>query len=530
MGNTSNGDYISDFTGDQIDEAIANANEALQKAEANETALGGKASQTNLEALATIVSALASRVASLEQNGGGATSSMVISNVDSLQQKIDELIGSLANSAFKTAKPDLLGALDWQNTYYTVSFNTSAKFTMTNSATRVEAGQTYTNTITARSGYSLTSVTLNGVAQTITDNQCVITVTNVQANITLTISAQSDSATPSTTYSVTPSLDSDLTMTPNGGNVVSGGTFSAVLAIKSGVTGKRLPDSITIAGLFDTKSYDRTTGEIEITGIESNITIAATAATSSSGVIHSVAYNLTGCEVSSGDNAVEDGGTLTAVISKVGADWDALFTDSQNTAWKEYFNFLARDFVVTMGGRTLERDSDFTAVQSGANGDTTITIENVTGDIEILYVLWLRGGMKYTTGEETSATTSARTTSYIPVPGTCEKVAVFGCNVENNTAAYIGCVFYNASKQKQGGVHLTSAEVVVDDLQELAENSQAAGVAYIKTSVKFKQNDTGGTFSRLDSCYIYDVTNDKFIWYGNSVNRASVRNNHLISQ
>lgn len=374
-------------------------------------------------------------------NGNNVPSATVIANVNILQTKIDELISLLSNSAFGISRPNAVGQLDWGVdelpivVYYSINISTSTMYSMTNNAITIEAGQTYTNIITANSGYTLTSVVVNGVSQTINDNQCLINISNVQSNITISISAIAESSGDATEFNIS--------------------------------------------------------------------------------------YNLTGCKVSS---AVEHEGTLTVVLAKDETSWDSQFIGTQNEKWKEKYEFLARDIVVTMNGIALERKSDYTATQIDGNEDITIVINNITGDIEIMNVFWLRGCLNYNSGVETTGTTSARTNTYIPVPSTCNKIAVFGNNIENNTSLSLGCVFYNSDKQKQGGNPLQTTEVVINNLQSMSQDGHDAGVAFIRTSVKFEQSSPLSSIARIDSCYIYDASNDKFIWYGESVNRTTIRN------
>lgn len=220
-------------------------------------------------------------------SGGGSTSAATIANVNLLQAKIDELIGLLANSAFSSSRPEAIGELDWGSggdvVYYYISgiSSSSAMYSVSNTATRVVAGSTYTNVITAKPGYDLNRVTVNGVAQSVSNNTCTISISNVQANITISVSAQVH-VDPSTSYSVTPSL-TELVLSPNGGTVVQGGPFTGTLSLADGVSGKRLPDNITVNGTYGELTYTQSSGAIEITNIQSNITIVA-AAVSTDGV------------------------------------------------------------------------------------------------------------------------------------------------------------------------------------------------------------------------------------------------------
>ena len=228
-------------------------------------------------------------------SGDGSTSAATIANVNLLQAKIDELIGKLANSAFAldNSKPEQIGELDWgssgETVYYYISGISSSNvmYSVSNSATRVQAGSDYENVITANSGYDLNSVTVNGVAQSVSNNTCTISISNVQANITISVSARVH-VDPSASYSVTPSL-TDLQLEPNGGTVVQGGTFTGTLSLANGVSGKRLPDDITVNGTYGELTYTQSSGAIEITNIQSNITIVAAAVSTAGDTIYTEA-------------------------------------------------------------------------------------------------------------------------------------------------------------------------------------------------------------------------------------------------
>ena len=429
--------------------------------------------------------------------GGGTTSSTVIHNVNTLQAKIDELIGKLANSSFSVSpKPALVGELDWGSegggettTYYNISIATSMKYTISNTATNIEAGQTYTNVIEANVGYDLTSVLVNGVAQTIANNQCTINIVNVSANITVTITAEQQSVDPGTTYGVSVTA-TDLDVTPNGGTVLDGGTFQCTLALASGVTGKRLPrlDEITISGTHGTATLSNAV--LTIPNIQSNITIVASAV-ATSGVSHSVAYNLTGVNKTSGATSVSDGGGLTAVLAK-DSSFNGYYSNKQ-------VHFGARDVIVYMGGQVVSG----AATQETLDGDVTVHIPNVTGDVYIMNEVWLAGYVNCSNGAINSSPRSIYSSVLIPIPSGCTTLDIRHLYQSSNNW---GCAFYN------GNTFINGSGVAFNKVAD----AQSVSVPQNATHIKLSLYDFTGHYEVRDM-YIKDATNNNYIWKGENV-------------
>lgn len=277
-------------------------------------------------------------------SGGGSTSAVTIANVNLLQAKIDELIGKLANSAFANSRPDTIGELDWGSSgdvvYYYISgiSSSSAMYSVSNTSTRVQAGATYTNVITAKPNYDLNSVTVNGVTQSVSNNTCTISISNVQSNITISVSARVH-VDPSASYSVTPSL-TDLQLTPNGGTIVQGGTFTGTLSLADGVSGKRLPDNITVQGTYGELTYTQSSGVIEITNIQSNITIDAAAVSTAGETIYTEA---------------------DCTIAHEYVRWNrGNIVSNQNAQ-----NQSRSDYIPVVAGKTMEVTPNYTANEAG---------------------------------------------------------------------------------------------------------------------------------------------------------------------
>lgn len=435
-------------------------------------------------------------------SGGGATSGAVKRNVNALQAKVDELIGLLANSAFSTSRPAPIGTLDWGDdtpveTYYNVSGISAshAMYSVTNAATRVLAGSSYDNVITAKSGYDLLGVTVNGVAQTVDNDSCTINIANVQGDITIVVSAQAESVTPTITHTVQATL-TDLNLQPYGGTVNDGGTFTATLELASGVTGKRLPtlSEITINGSHGTASL--TNGVLTIPNITSDISIIA-AAVATSGVTHSVTYNLSGVNKTSGATEVEDGYPLTVVLSKDSSSWDSV----------EGFN--KRDIIVLMGGQALERGVDFTASQdSGTEQDITITVNEVTGDVTIMNVTFKN---KYLDKDDAFVGTSGRnrgTVTHIPIPDGCTSLRVFHGYVSGGNFRILT---YNADKTEKSAYECYNSESNPNQYRDI-DLTDSGNNKFIRSPFYYFPSSY-----TLATCYIKDVTHNKYIWKGENV-------------
>lgn len=428
--------------------------------------------------------------------GGGAASGAVKRNVDALQAKIDELIGLLANSAFSTTRPEPIGTLDWGDdtpveTYYNVSGISAshAMYSVTNAATRVLAGSSYNNVITAKAGYDLLGVTVNGVAQTVSNDSCTINIANVQGDIAIVVSAQAESIAPTPTHTVQATL-TDLNLQPDGGTVVDGHTFTATLALDSGVTGKRLPtlSEITINGSHGTASL--TNGVLTIPNITSDITIIA-AAVATSVVMHNVTYNLSGVTKTSGATEVEDGQTLTAVLSK-GSDWQGVYGSSD--ASSKTYAFSKRDVLVIMNGNIVA-----TLTQASLNSDVTVSLQNVTGDVVVMNVQWLLGQVNSNGGINTGQR-SVYNDTLIPLPDGCEMLTIRHNN--NN-----GLAFYDAVGNFLSGSYVALSGSMTSDI------AVPSGAKFIRVSIY----DAGGGEYSMNLAYILDVTHNKYIWKGESV-------------
>ena len=116
-------------------------------------------------------------------------------------------------------------------TYYSVIYNLS-HCTASNSATSIAAGSTYEVTITAQSGYTLSSVAVRHNGQTVSPiSGNTYRITNVSGNITVTATATADV----TTYTVTYDLE-NATASNNATIVTAGSSYTVTLTPNSGYT------------------------------------------------------------------------------------------------------------------------------------------------------------------------------------------------------------------------------------------------------------------------------------------------------
>ena len=441
---------------------------------------------------------------------------LVYNNLLTMYNNLVNAIGALANSAFKTSRPTI-SELDWVGdaTAYSIGYSLMHCHKSASSPTSVAEGDSFSAEILPDAGYTLNGVTASGSgfsqSYDSVNDKIIISASNVQNGMTIGCTA--------VTYQV--SVNYSLTGFESESNTTmqSGGSFVKELSPNQGYKVKTIVITMGGVTLDNSQVWDATNNTITIPVVTGDIVITATAEESTA---HTITYNLTGATKSSNSPIeVEDGEPLTAVIAKDTSTWDG----------PTGIPFLARDIVVLMGGQPLERGVDFTVSQSTSDANITINISSVTGNVEIVNVVWKNlyifyksetfKGVAYNAGDAgTTGTRSAHTSTYIPLASSCRSLALFGRN-DKITAAYCwGCAVYDSSKAFKQGIFLDNAE------QVLTLNNPPA--SYIRTSAYLDTANTSANeyADRINQCYIYDITNDKFIWWGNSVDKSSVRSNH----
>ena len=182
-------------------------------------------------------------------------------------------------------------------------------------------------------------------------------------------------------------------------------------------------------------------------------------------------------------------------------------------------------------GQTLGSGEDFIVQQSAPDANITISIAHVTGNVEIINVVWknqyiffkadtISGVSTEAGGVGGTPNRSAHTSTYIPLASSCRSLALFGRNGFIAAGYDWGCAVYDTNKVFKQGIYLDNSEHVLT-----LDNPPAS---YIRTSAYLDTNNSAANefADRINACYIYDITNDKFIWYGTSVDKAAIRNNH----
>lgn len=581
--------------------------------------------------------------AAIAMSGGGGGYSLlhVITNINTLQEKIDEVIGKLANSAFSVSpKPDVIGEFDWQedspvDTYYSVSgiSASNSMYSVSNNATTVLGGSTYTNVITAKTGYDLLSVSVNGTAQVISNDTCTISISNVQSDISIVVTAAAEANTFSIGYSLTHCHKTDAspvavldggsltaTILPDEGYTLngvtasgsgftqtydstndkivisasnvqsniaitcsattfqvsvnynltgfasesnttmqSGGSFTKVLSPNTGYAVKTI--SITMGGVdITTSAWNASTRTISIPVVTGNIVVTATAEESSN---HFVTYNLHGVTKSSSspDEIADDNTQDVTIVLQKGSDWSSYANENVDLS--------ARDILVMVGGKYLERETDFSTAKSGNNVTITIPANKITGDVVVMNIPWKESyvcshamnaapstSSPAQDAGEVRITTNLRsvhTNLFMPIPASCNTLEIFASNNNEPMANYaVGCAFYDeaeptddetdTSKTFVGdscvrGVGFSTEARTIDltsqDIPSGASNwdfaktgATRADYVSFRTSCYVNQSGLSTSNSVLNASYIYDITNDKFIWYGTNVNKSTIRNNH----
>lgn len=151
--------------------------------------------------------------------------------------------------------------------------------TSNNTSTSITRGGSYTATITANTGYSLTNATvviyMGGVDVTSTvynSSTHVISVPSVNGNLSIAVSAVPSSLT------ITRNLSAGVTSSNPTTSVLYGRPYQTILNVSSGYTAGST--TVTMGGVDVTSTvFDTTTREISISAVTGNIVITASAST-----------------------------------------------------------------------------------------------------------------------------------------------------------------------------------------------------------------------------------------------------------
>ena len=472
---------------------------------------------------------------------------LMYNNLIMVYNGLADLLSKLANSAFSTARPTI-GELDWvgSSSSYSIGYSLTHCHKTDASPTSVAEGDPFTAIILPDAGYTLNGVTASGsgFGQTYdsANDKIVISASNVQNGLTITCAAVTFQV--SVNYTLTGfASESNTTMQ-------SGGSFTKVLSPNNGYVVKTI--SITMGGTDVTSSvWTASTRTISIPVVTGNIVVTATAEESSN---HLVTYNLHGVTQSSDspDEIADDNIQDVTIVLQKGSDW----ADYAN----ENVDLSARDILLMVGGKYLEREMDFSTEKSGNNITITIPANKITGDVVVMNIPWKESyvcshamNAAPTTGSpaqlpgEVRITTNLRsvyTNLFMPIPTSCNTIEIFASNNNPTMASYaVGCAFYDEAEPNDVGgscvrgvgfsstartIDLTSQAIPSDATDWDYAKSDAARADYVsfRTSCYVNQSGLSNANSVLNASYIYDITNDKFIWYGTSVDKTSIRNNH----
>lgn len=518
-------------------------NDKIKDIELTKATVGDLATETEdrtaaIALLQQHINWIVDRINELATNGGGLSPEDIINGTTStaadkalaasqgyvLRREMEKLLSALSNSAFTSVRP----VFDWGTPVTYGITQTLENCTSDFDGNTINGNSGQTIVLTPKYGHilELSSVTVSvagGGTATKERNSStgVVTITIPIVTGSVTIIA---SARPANQYRVTVYANNCKSSDP-GGFYAEGGSFTTVLTADNGYTLNGVIPEVIMGGV-DISNSVWIAGErkIHIPELTSDVVITATAEVSTN---HAVSLDLTGVSATSDidlNDGVEDGDPLSITLSK----------DTQSDVWALLRPMKACDIIVYMDGEVLEQETDYTITQSANDADITLNIAAVTGDLVIMNVVWKHmyvfyadnSNLGYIGGEVGgTAQRSAHSNNFIPIPNSCMQLAVKGVNDTITDQYRWGCAVYDAGRAYVNGAYLNNSEVAVS----LLENGVRNNAKYIRTSAWLNFGNTESTESyayRIDLCYIYDVTNDKFIWCGKDVDKEEVRGNH----
>lgn len=190
-------------------------------------------------------------------------------------------------------------------TYYSVIYNLS-HCSASNSATSIAAGSTYTVTITANSGYNISSVTVKHNGQTVnpTGSGYTYTINNVSGNITVTATATAVV----TNYTVTYDLE-NATASNNVTTVTAGSSYTVTLSPNSGYIISSASVTHNRVEVTPTSGYT-----YNIPSVSGNILVECVAVAQAA-TTYTVTYNLTNCTSNNNVTVVNEGANYSFILT-----------------------------------------------------------------------------------------------------------------------------------------------------------------------------------------------------------------------
>ena len=408
-----------------------------------------------------------------------------------LRRELEKVLAALSNSAFSTARP----VLSWSAPVtYSLTQNL-LHVTSSHSGNTVDGnGGAVTIVLTPASNYLLraadvTVVMAGGGTATVerdtSTGAVTVSITTVTGSITITATAHAIQQK-TISYSLSNCQSSNEAVSVN-----EGSRFTTVLSASCGYTLNGVNPTTTMGGTTVNGAWNAATRTITIEDVTGDIVISATAVVTQN---KSVTYNLSGCTKSSGPAEVEDGGSLTAVLSK-GNDFNGVYNTPSSGQGKNYY-FSRRDVIVMMGGHVVEN----AVSQVSLDGDVSISIGQVTGDVVITNIQWVIGVINYSTGAKGDSSRSiCNASNPISLPSGCAELQI---RHNYSSSGSWGIAFFGESGFISG-VRLDSSPQEVE---------VPSGATYFKLSFYDFTGDNSA-----NNAYIKDVTNNKYIWKGDNV-------------
>ena len=343
------------------------------------------------------------------------------------------------------------------NVYYNLTNATS-----TNSFASVMQGEPYRATISATTGYSLTSVTctMGGVSQPVEAG--VINIASVTGNITIT--AVGETPTP-TTYTITNNL-TNATSTNAATSISAGEAYTATISPLEHYTLDSL--TCTMGGVAQTI----TNNTINIASVSGNIVVTAVASPDQPTTSYTVTNNLTNATNSNAATSITEGDSYTATISaNTGYHITSIsctMGGTQQTVTDNTINIasVTGNIVITA---TAEQDQP-TVYYTITNNLTNATNSNVATSVgggysytatisanqgyHIISVVCTMGGVEQTVTNNTINIASVSGNIAITAIAT-QFVPVEGAYIHNDGNCWVGSSYYTSS-------NTTKLEVVAE--------------------------------------------------------------------
>lgn len=439
-------------------------------------------------------------------------------NVVAIQEKLDALIEALANSAFSTGRVSILGSLSWgAPVSYTIS-QTLSGCTSSQNGNTIDGSIPLTIELTPNMGKILkvsdVIVTVaGGGSAMVTRDSSTGKVTVYVAVVTGAVSISASASVPRG-YLVTRNLTH--CSSSNTGNAFELSQYETVLTADSGYSLTGVTPVVTMGGVNVTSQvWNASTRTITIPVVTGDIVITATAEESHN---PQVSFFLRGCDVVGTQPAeVESGSDLTVTLRKNSSTWPSGEQGGEVAPAQE--DFLARDIIVYVGGVP----ATFSTSQSAANGDISVTVQNVTDDVLISNIVWtaerINSGKTAFIQVGASYVVRYRGSSMIPIGGATSLSVVNNDGNSYGTGnSQLGVLFYDQNETFIQCVNSQGHKVMKLTVPSNARYLRMAGNNWYVPKDSNGYGSGGSNTTGIDyAFYIYDDVNGKFVWKGTYV-------------